>query len=54
MVAASLYNVQRTKRSDPMLSWLDFFPDHRPVREPQTEEQMLGAMDLWARKRPNP
>ncbi len=48
-VAVAIYNVYRDtkKRPDPW-DWMDIFPEHRELEEPQTEEQMLMNMNLLA------
>lgn len=49
-VAAMLYNVNRDRQKDPKgATWEDFFPQWKESSGPQTEDQMLGAMMLWAR-----
>lgn len=48
-VLAMLYNINRDAKKDPDgKTWLDFYPEHKPPKKPQTEEQMLEAMKMWA------
>jgi hypothetical protein len=48
-----LYNLKRDRKRDPKgWNWLTVFPEHRPPAEPQTEDEMLAAMMMWARARP--
>lgn len=54
VLAAAMYNVQRVKRTDHFFEWTEFFPEHTPPRPLQTDEEMLGAMMLWAKRRPDP
>ena len=44
-IAAALYNVQRTKASDPVWSYLDFHPKHfRPAAAAQSGKAKLAAI----------
>lgn len=44
-----LYNANRDSKKDPKgWNWLDVFPEWKPPVEPQTEDQMLEAMMMWA------
>jgi hypothetical protein len=51
-VVAMLYNINRDGKKDPKgMTWLDVFPENAAPK-PQTEEQMLDAMMLWAAMQP--
>lgn len=48
-VAAAVYNVNRdVKRRPKPWNWLDIFPEWKPKPKPQTEDEMLQAMEAWA------
>lgn len=48
---AALYaNAHRDTKAKPEpFRWDDFFPQHRPPVKPQTDEELLQAMELWAK-----
>ncbi|HEX6924355.1 MAG TPA: hypothetical protein VF167_02945 [Longimicrobiaceae bacterium] len=44
-----LANINRDSKKHPEpFTWLDVFPEHREAPEPQTDEQMFAAMQMWA------
>lgn len=44
-----IYNAHRDAKKDPKgKGWLDIFPEWKERKPPQTEDQMLAAMMLWA------
>lgn len=48
VVAAMIYNAHRNPKKDAKgWTWLDVFPEHRPPKVVQTDDQMFEAMKLW-------
>lgn len=48
-VAALMANINRdTKKRREPFTWLDIFPEYKEPEKPQTDEQMLAAMQMWA------
>lgn len=48
VVAAMIYNAHRNTKKDPTgWTWLNVFPEHKPPRAVQTDDQMFEAMLLW-------
>ena len=50
-VVAMLYNVNRDSKKDPKgKDWMTWFPQDAVAteKEPQTDEQMLESMRMWA------
>ncbi len=54
-VVAMLYNVNRDSKKDPDgKSWMDIYPEHAAAaKREQTEDEMLDAMMMWAKRRAN-
>lgn len=49
-IAAMIYNAHRDGKKDPKgKTWLDVFPEWKERKPPQTDDQMLEAMKMWAR-----
>jgi hypothetical protein len=45
-IAASIYNVQRSKSTDPSLTWEDFFGEPKPLA-PQTADMIGASFDMY-------
>lgn len=47
-----LYNANRDSEKDPTgLDWTDFYPEWKPPKGEQTEEEMFEMMQLFAKSR---
>ena len=46
-LCASVYNCRRTKQSDKMLKWTDFFSDGKKPREQTVEEMKAVAKKIY-------
>lgn len=48
-VVAMLFNVHRDQKKSPDgITWQDVYPEHQEKPVPQSDDDMLQAMKLWA------
>lgn len=47
-IFAILYNINRDHKEDPDgMEWQDLFPEWKEAKEPQSEDEMFNAMQMW-------